>query len=84
MSCNNAICRLNDELLALLPTLEANQQQLILRRWRDLDLGGRDALVRSLREPRPAEVDLATLSKLAQYFQCGVYDVMRYTSGERT
>jgi hypothetical protein len=35
-------------------------------------------LLKSLREPRVAELDLATLSKLADYFQCGLYDVMRY------
>jgi hypothetical protein len=83
MPCNELPCRLNDELLAILPWLETEQQQRILQHWRELDLAGRDALLRSLREPRVAELDLATLSRLADYFQCGVYDVMRYLRGRR-
>jgi hypothetical protein len=78
MPCNDLHCRLNDELLAILPWLEAEQQQRILQHWSELDLADRDVLLKSLREPRVAELDLATLSKLADYFQCGLYDVMRY------
>ena len=78
MPCNDLHCRLNDELLELLPWLEAEQQQRILQHWSELELAGKDALLKSLREPRVAEPDLKTLSKLADYFQCGVYDVMRY------
>ena len=82
MPCNDPVCRLNDELLALLPSLTTEEQQRVLKRWRELELGERDALVRGFREPSAGEADLHTLSKLAQYFQCGVYDVMRYTQNE--
>ncbi len=83
MSCNDPVCRLNDELLGLLPSLEIEQQQRVLRRWHELDLKGRDALLNSLCEPRTDEADLKTLSKLADYFQCGVYDVVRYTRSDQ-
>ncbi len=79
MPCNEPLCRLNDELLALLPTLTVEQQQRILRRWPDLDLAGRDALLDEMREPASGEADLVALAKLADYFQCGVYDMVRYT-----
>jgi hypothetical protein len=83
MPCDEHHCRLNDELLEILPLLEAEQQQLILRHWRALDLAGKDVLLRSLREPRAADLDLTTLSRLADYFQCGVYDIMRYIRSRR-
>ena len=83
MTCNEPLCQLNDALLELLPMLEAEQQRHVLRRWPDLDLAGRDGLLRMLREPDTSEADLATLSRLAEYFQCGVYDVMRYTRPDR-
>ena len=82
MPCDDPICRLNDELLSLLPALDFEQQQRVLKRWRELDPGARDGLVRSLREPVAGEADLMTLSKLADYFQCGVYDVLGYTRAE--
>ena len=79
MDCNNPACRLNDELLELLSDLELEQQQSVLRRWRDLDLAGRDALLCQVRASMLSEPDLMTLAKLAEYFQCGIYDMVRYT-----
>ena len=79
MSCDKPLCRLNNELLELLPTLEVEQQQHILRGWPDLDPAGREALLREMREPVSGEADLVTLAKLADYFQCGIYDMVRYT-----
>ena len=79
MSCREPLCQLNDALLALLPELDSEQQERALREWPDLDLAGRSALVAELREPAPVEADLMTLAKLADYFQCGVYDMVRYT-----
>ncbi len=81
--CKSPHCQLNDELLQLLPALEGEQQQQILRGWAALDVAERDRLLSSIREPVVAQVDLATLSRLADYFQCGVYDVVRYTEQER-
>ncbi len=83
MPCSDPACRLNDEFLALLPTLALEEQQRMLKRWSELDLAERDATVRRLREPQTPTVDLQTLSKLAEYFQCGVYDVMRYTGSDQ-
>ena len=79
MPCDEPLCQLNDELLSLLPVLEADLQQRILRRWSDLDLAGRDSLLREMREPVSGTADLVTLAKLADYFRCGVYDMVRYT-----
>jgi hypothetical protein len=83
MTCHEPLCQLNDALLGLLPMLEAEQQRHVLQRWGELDLAGRAALLRLVGEPDTSEADLATLSRLAEYFQCGVYDVMRYTRPER-
>ena len=84
MPCTEPLCRLNDELLALLPTLETEHQQRLLRQWPDLDFAGRDALLRQMREAVAGEADLMTLAKLADYFQCGVYDLVRYTRTDET
>jgi hypothetical protein len=62
---------------------KSRRAQFILRHWRALDLAGKDVLLRSLREPRAADLDLTTLSRLADYFQCGVYDIMRYIRSRR-
>ncbi len=83
MSCSNLGCRLNDELLALLPNVSLEEQQRVLGRWPGLDLHEREAIVRGLREPAADKTDLQTLSRLASYFQCGVYDVMRYTGNDQ-
>ena len=83
MSCNKPGCQLNDELLALLPTLEAEQQRRILQRWNDLDLAERKAVLRTASGPIDSGADLVTLAKLADYFQCGVYDMVRYTRLEQ-
>ena len=79
MSCNETLCRLNDALLALLPDLTLEQQQRILRHWVQLDAPERETLLRTFRETSAGETDLMTLAKLAAYFQCGVYDMVRYT-----
>ena len=79
MPCSELLCRLNAELLELLPMLDVKQQQRILRRWRNLNLAEREALLAHLRQPVPDEADLVTLAKLADYFQCGIYDMVRYT-----
>ena len=84
MSCHEPLCRLNEALLALLPELDCEQQAHALQQWADLDLAGRDALLEALRNPAPVEADLITLAKLADYFQCGVYDMVRYTRLEHT
>jgi hypothetical protein len=84
MSCHEPICQLNEALLALLPELDCEQQAHALQQWTDLDLAGRDALLEELRNPAPVEADLITLAKLADYFQCGVYDMVRYTRLEHT
>ncbi len=82
MSCNKPACQLNEELLALLPTLEVEQQQRILQRWNDLDLAERKVVLHTASGPVDAGADLVTLAKLADYFQCGVYDMVRYTRPE--
>ena len=79
MPCKDPLCRLNETLLALLSELAPEQQQHILRQWPKLKLRERDALLRELREPEVVEADLVTLAKLADYFRCGVYDMVRYT-----
>lgn len=79
MDCADQHCRLNDELLALLPALDPEEQQCILRRWPELDLEQRESLLGGLREPVSGQADLMALAKLADYFQCGVYDMVRYT-----
>ena len=79
MSCHEPLCRLNEALLALLPELDREQQEHALRQWSDLDLAGRSALLEQLGDPAPVEADFITLAKLADYFQCGVYDMVRYT-----
>ncbi len=79
MSCHEPLCRLNEALLALLPELDSEQQERALRQWSERDLVGRTALLEELRDPAPVEADLITLAKLADYFQCGVYDMVRYT-----
>lgn len=80
MSCSNPVCRLNDDLLAILPELSVEEQQQVLIVWRNLALEERTTMVRDLRARTEDQTDLQTLSRLASYFQCGVYDVMRYTS----
>ena len=84
MACKDRHCRVNNALLELLPTLTVEDQQRVLERWARLDLAERHALVDELRAPpEMAEPDLVALSKLAQYFQCGIYDMVRYTRGEQ-
>ena len=79
MSCQEPGCRLNDTLLALLPELDLEQQRRVLEQWPDLSPVAREQLVRDLTSAPPPEADLVALSKLADYFQCGVYDMVRYT-----
>ena len=82
MSCDEPLCRLNSELLEMLPMLEVERQQHILRRWCELDLAERDALLCEIRRHVSGEPDLIALAKLAGYFQCDIYDLVRYTRSE--
>lgn len=82
MTCENPACSLNDEFLSLLPSLSVEEQQRMVERWPVLDLDGREGLVQEMRTLTSDGTDLVALAKLADYFQCGVYDMVRYTRPE--
>ncbi len=82
MRCRNLICHLNEDFLALLPTLDVQVQQVLLQQWAKLDVHARMDLLRALRATDPQDADLMTLSRLADYFRCGVFDMVRYTRSD--
>ena len=82
MVCENPNCRLNDEFLSLLPSLNAEDQQRMVARWPVLDAPERERLLQEMRALSPDGTDLMALAKLANYFQCGVVDMVRYTRQE--
>jgi hypothetical protein len=81
MRCKNVHCALNDELLALLPMLDGVHQHMVLHKWAGLKLDERREALRLLRAGQDIEIepDLVALAKLAVFFQCDVFDMVRYT-----
>jgi hypothetical protein len=81
MRCKNIHCALNDELLALLPMLDGTHQHMVLYKWAGLKIGERREVLRLLRAGQNVEIepDLVALAKLATYFQCDMFDMVRYT-----
>jgi DNA-binding Xre family transcriptional regulator len=80
MRCRDIHCAINEELLALLPHLEGEQQVAILRTWASASLEQRAEVVATLRSARDdaPEADFATLAKLAAFLDCSVIDVVGY------
>ena len=81
MRCKNIHCALNDELLALLPMLDGVHQHMVLHQWAGLKISERREVLLLLRAGQDVEIepDLVALAKLAAYFQCDVFDMVRYT-----
>ncbi len=84
MRCDHVHCALNDELLLLLPLLECEQQQAILKQWPTLGVTRRRETLRLLRPLLDVtiEPDFAALAKLADFFDCAVFDMVRYVRDE--
>ncbi len=84
MRIRNVNTVLNEELLRLLPLLDETHQKALLLQWGTLTIRERREVLRLLRplQNGTIEPDLIVLSKLAAYFDCGVFDLVRYVRSD--